>query len=77
MKAALEKKLDMKLTDRQFILIQAGLEASPIKMGPSRMVSHDVLADSAITDSHTVEGLDSGAMQTRLLDEMRRRKARG
>lgn len=76
-KSALDKLRKPGETDRMLLLRLAGIEASPIPMGPRtpRMVSHDVLVDFAITDVHVVQGLDSGLEQQRLMDKMRRRKA--
>lgn len=60
---------------RKILLDALNVRETPRKVGrPPRMISHDVRAENTGTDHHQVVGLDSGAMQTRLLDAMRRRR---
>lgn len=57
-KSALDKLRKPGETDRELLLRLAGIDASPFEMGPTRIVSHDVLSDSQLTDIHEVKGFD-------------------
>lgn len=67
---------------RKVILDALGIDETPrrigrpphMEMGSSRLVSHDVLSDSQLTDAHQIRGLDSGDLQERFLRDMQRRK---